>query len=288
MNFTYLRTFVTVCKSGNFTEAANKLFIPQPTVSNRIDCLEEELGQSLFLKKDKGKRSMALSQAGEKFLPHAQRIIDSFESVKEELNASNQTKTIRIASTIPQNHSLILSKIDSLLDEYNYFNIQFSSVAKADVIPEMIEKNVDLAFVTEPIYSQSIESTLLTSDHFELMIPLNHDLSATHELTDVDVLKNENMVLYNHHLLHPYFAKQIYQCCNHVITTDDVEFIKNMLQTHKAITILPSSFMNNIEGMIRRIPISESIQDEKISYYMVYDQKNGYEQKYFYEGLLIN
>lgn len=287
MNFTYLKTFVMVCKSGNFTEAANKLFIPQPTVSNRIRYLEEELEQNLFLKKETGKRSITLTQAGEKFLPYAQNIIKAFNTVKEELNASNQNRRIRVGCTIPHSHPLILSKVDSLFKGDELFNIQIASIEEADVISEIIENTIDLAFVTEPIHSESIESTLLASENLELILPFHHELNHISNLTDLSLLENENIILFDNQFLSIDFESQIIQHCNHIITTKDMEFIKIMLLQEKAIAILPSSFLPETrEGKFNKITISEEVQDEGINYYMVYNQKNHDVLNNFNEKLL--
>lgn len=58
---------MVVCNYENFTEAAKQLHVPQPTISNRIRYLEEELGQELFVRGKKGKRSVELTRAGKNF-----------------------------------------------------------------------------------------------------------------------------------------------------------------------------------------------------------------------------
>lgn len=288
MNFNYLKTFVIVCKSGNFTEAANKLFIPQPTVSNRISYLEEELQQSLFIKKETGKRSIALTQAGKKFLPYAQKIIDTFNNVKEELNASDQRKLLTIGSTIPYSHPIVVKKLNSLLSEDEVYNIECKSIKSSNIISEIIENKIDLAFITEPINTESIKSSLVTRDKLELVLPPNHKLGYLNVLADIDLLKEENIILFDNQLLPSEFVSQIYQHCNHVITTTDMELIKNMLTKKKAITILPSSFITeNLREETNSIPVIDNLQEKSIKYYIVYDEKSYDAQGNLIEMLLI-
>lgn len=273
MNFTYLKTFVIVCESGNFTEAADKLFIPQPTVSNRIRYLEKELNQDLFVKKQKGKRSITLTRAGEKFLVYAQKTIETFDSIKKELNGSLQHRTIKIGSAIPPSHPLVCNKIKALLDKEG-FNIHVSTIEKADIVSEIIDNKIDLAFVTEAVRNQSIKSKLFCSDHFELIIPSNHFMKEYNELANVDLLKDETIILFKNYPLTPKFAKQIYQKCKHIIVTDNMDLIRTMLHDQIAVTFLPSSFIaEDIEGKIKKIPISEDIQSGHIHYYMLYHQE---------------
>ena len=53
MNFTQLKYAITLANEGNFTKAAEKLYITQPTLSIQIKELEKELNQTLFIRAKK-------------------------------------------------------------------------------------------------------------------------------------------------------------------------------------------------------------------------------------------
>jgi DNA-binding transcriptional LysR family regulator len=72
-----LRSFVAVARLGNFTRAAERLNLSQPSLSLQIRQLEQELGLRLL---DRSTRSVALTRAGEDFLPTAARLLDDFQS----------------------------------------------------------------------------------------------------------------------------------------------------------------------------------------------------------------
>jgi LysR family transcriptional regulator, carnitine catabolism transcriptional activator len=72
-----LRSFVAVARLGNFTRAAERLSFSQPSLSLQIRQLEQALGLRLL---DRSTRSVALTQAGEDFLPTAARLLDDFQS----------------------------------------------------------------------------------------------------------------------------------------------------------------------------------------------------------------
>src|SRR5712691_4611159 len=72
-----LRIFVAVARLGNFTRAAERLNLSQPSLSLHIRQLEQELGVRLF---DRSTRSVVLTRAGEDFLPTAERLLDDFQS----------------------------------------------------------------------------------------------------------------------------------------------------------------------------------------------------------------
>jgi DNA-binding transcriptional LysR family regulator len=72
MEFTHLRSFVTVAKFGHLTRAAETLHLSQPALSGHIKALEEELGVTLFERTPSG---MAVTPAGERLLIEAEEII---------------------------------------------------------------------------------------------------------------------------------------------------------------------------------------------------------------------
>jgi DNA-binding transcriptional LysR family regulator len=76
MELHQLRYFVTVVRDGTFTKAAERLYITQPSLSEQIRKLETELGSPLFQRLG---RRLALTSAGECFLPHAERVMFEVE-----------------------------------------------------------------------------------------------------------------------------------------------------------------------------------------------------------------
>src|SRR3984893_1453788 len=72
-----LRIFVAVARLGNFTRAAERLHLSQPSLSLHSRQLEQDLGVRLF---DRSTRSVSLTKAGDDFLPTAERLLDDFQS----------------------------------------------------------------------------------------------------------------------------------------------------------------------------------------------------------------
>jgi LysR family carnitine catabolism transcriptional activator len=77
INLHQLRIFVAVARLGNFTRAAERLHLSQPSLSLHVGQLERDLGVRLF---DRSTRSVSLTKAGDDFLPTAERLLDDFAS----------------------------------------------------------------------------------------------------------------------------------------------------------------------------------------------------------------
>ena len=72
MNMTNIHTFLRVVYSNSLTQAANELFVSQPTVTARLQQLEDEVG-AVLLHRGKGVRTVELTPRGKAFLPLAER-----------------------------------------------------------------------------------------------------------------------------------------------------------------------------------------------------------------------
>lgn len=83
MKLEHLTTFDAVARLGNFTLAADELFITQPSLSRQIMMLEGELGVQLF---ERGRHGATLTDAGERLLPIARRMLADADTALVEMN----------------------------------------------------------------------------------------------------------------------------------------------------------------------------------------------------------
>lgn len=105
MNNTDMETFWAVLEHGTLTAAAEALFITQPTLTNRIQSLESEVGAQLF-HRGKGIRHIELTEAGQRFLPLAYR----WQSLLEETKGVAETAAqeyLRIGAVFSTNQYIL-------------------------------------------------------------------------------------------------------------------------------------------------------------------------------------
>ncbi|MGN0406526.1 MAG: LysR family transcriptional regulator [Bariatricus sp.] len=85
MNFEQIKSFVSVARTGSYSQAAKERYISQPAISNQIKSLEEELERTLFIRKMK---KIVLTEDGKVFYKYANRLLatekDIFNSLKNE------------------------------------------------------------------------------------------------------------------------------------------------------------------------------------------------------------
>ena len=80
MTLQQLRYVVTVAKMGNITEAAKKLFLSQPSLTNSIRELEKEINIVIFHRTNKG---VITSHEGEEFLSYARQVLEQVGLLEE-------------------------------------------------------------------------------------------------------------------------------------------------------------------------------------------------------------
>ena len=76
MEFIQIEAFLAAAETGSFRRAAETLFLSQPSVSARVQSLEEELGVPLFHRMGRGVR---LTDMAKTFRPYAERCVESFQ-----------------------------------------------------------------------------------------------------------------------------------------------------------------------------------------------------------------
>src|SRR6266700_4977577 len=99
MNFSQLQSVVALAETGNFTEAAYTIDLTQSAVSHAISTLERELGVTLFERNRKG--VVALTDAGQKIIPHVRALLAQAEAIEQEARAmrGEAAGKIRVGNT---------------------------------------------------------------------------------------------------------------------------------------------------------------------------------------------
>lgn len=95
MDLNLARTFLTVVYGGSFVLAAERLCVSQTTVTARIKSLEEQLGAQLFVRSASGS---SLTPAGERFVPHAQQLLATWQDALRNMSACERKEPLRIGA----------------------------------------------------------------------------------------------------------------------------------------------------------------------------------------------
>ena len=93
MDLYQVRYFLTIAETGNFSRAAERLYLSQPSLSTGIKKLEQELGVTLF---ERGGRRTVLTPAGRSFLDKAAVMMQQYQAAVNEMKGFHSQPTLRV------------------------------------------------------------------------------------------------------------------------------------------------------------------------------------------------
>ncbi len=193
MELHQLRYFVAVARTGSFTRAAESCFVSQPSLSQQLKKLEEELGESLV---HRMRQQATLTESGKRFLKRASRILREVEEARRD--AESHRNLIRGEVRIGVIPTAAPFMIPPALRE---FAREFPGV-RGTVVEEPTVKlrellthcELDLAVVSLPIEGASWHVEPLLEEELLLATPPGHRL-ARQEKVALDDLRDEQFVL---------------------------------------------------------------------------------------------
>lgn len=193
MEMHQLRYMVALARTGNFSRAAEQCNVAQPSLSQQIQKLEDELGERLF---DRMKRQVQLTPHGTAFLRHAVRILEEVEAAKREAGDALDLKHGSIAiGVLPTIAPYLLPPIMAR------FSAKFSGVdltvhedTTAQLLKLVQDYEIDFALVSEPIMDDRLAVTELFTEELVLALPPKHRLAKKRILTSAD-LRDERLIV---------------------------------------------------------------------------------------------
>ncbi len=150
MTLSQLNYFVTVAKNGHLTQTAKELLIAQPSLSQAIHKLEDELGFALFEKRG---RTLILTKEGNDFYPYALKVVRSVQNAEHSAHNiyRRHMENIRFAYTRPLPESYVPKLIQSFFENHQNqnVNIETYSAPTADILEALKKDKIDFGFCSE-------------------------------------------------------------------------------------------------------------------------------------------
>jgi LysR family hydrogen peroxide-inducible transcriptional activator len=169
MEMQQLRYVVAVARSGNFSRAAEQCHVAQPSLSQQIQKLENELGERIF---DRMKREAKLTVHGEVFLRRAVRILEEVDAAKREAKDATEllrgTVTLGVLPTIAP--YLLAAVMPDFMEKYPGVEFMVQEDTTAHLLKLLIACEIDFAMASQPIRDERLEVRTLFAE--ELLLAL--------------------------------------------------------------------------------------------------------------------
>jgi LysR family hydrogen peroxide-inducible transcriptional activator len=198
MELHQLRYFCAVAEAGSFSRAAEQSHVSQPSLSQQIMKLEDELGARLF---DRLGRSVRLTETGQTFLPRARAVLRELEAARgdvvEQKHSIGGYVTIGVIPTVapyflPQRLTRFSRK---------YPQVQLTVVE--EITPTLLEllraSRADLAILALPIRGHEFETFPLLTEPLFAALPQGHKLAKRRWLSLKDLRSQPFLLLRDGH-----------------------------------------------------------------------------------------
>src|SRR5256885_10667902 len=149
MEMHQLAYFESVSRHLHFTRAAEELNVAQPSVSQQIRKLESELGAPLF---HRMKRHVALTEAGQTFLPHARAVLQRLDEARLEVQELSGLRrgTLSVGAPPSVGTHLLPRALAAFSRRHPGIGLAFREAGSRTLISQLEQGELDMAGVDSP------------------------------------------------------------------------------------------------------------------------------------------
>ncbi|WP_093712641.1 LysR family transcriptional regulator [Actinacidiphila alni] len=197
MQFQQLAYFVAVADTRHFTRAAEAVHVSQPSLSQQIRALENELGAPLF---SRARGNIALTDAGEALLPLARRILADADTARHEVLELAQLRRgrVRLGATPSLCTGLLPDVLRDFHDRHPGVQLLIEEGGSHDLVRELARGALDLALVVLPLPSPSPALTTVELFQEDLVAVSAADAEPLRSPARISDLKGRPMVMFRH------------------------------------------------------------------------------------------
>ncbi|MGV7104980.1 LysR substrate-binding domain-containing protein [Flavobacterium sp. U410] len=193
MTITQLHYVLAVAEHKNFTLAAEKCFVTQPTLSMQIQKLEEELDILIF---DRSKKPISLTEVGEKIVTQAKNIVNEAGRIKDIVDQQKgyiggEFKVGIIPTVMP---TLLPMFLNNFIHKYPKVNLIIEENTTEEIIAKLKNGHLDCAIAATPLEEDSLKEIVLYYEPFVAYIPENNKNFSKNEI-EINDLNEDNILL---------------------------------------------------------------------------------------------
>ncbi|GAB5399783.1 MAG: LysR substrate-binding domain-containing protein [Aureisphaera sp.] len=198
MTITQLKYVLAVAEHKNFTKAAQKTFVTQPTLSMQIQKLEEELDILIF---DRSKKPIELTAVGHKIVTQAKSIVNEAERMQDVVDQEKgfiggEFKLGIIPTIMP---TLLPMFLKTFTVRYPKVQLKIEELTTDEIITKLLDGHIDAAIAATPLYQEKIKERPLYYEPFVGYIPESHRLYSKEQIETSDLEIDDILLLEDGH-----------------------------------------------------------------------------------------
>lgn len=193
MTITQLKYALAIAEHKNFTKAAEKCFVTQPTLSTQIQKLEDELDIIIF---DRSKKPIELTDVGRKIVYQARNIVNEADRIQDIVDQQKgfiggEFRLGVIPTIMP---TLLPMFLNNFIKKFPKVKLKIEELTTEDIMTRLSDGHLDAGIAATPLESDNIKERVLYYEPFVAYVPTNHRL-RDNKMLEVDDLDIDDMLL---------------------------------------------------------------------------------------------
>lgn len=219
MTITQLHYVLAVAEHQNFTKAAQKVFVTQPTLSMQIQKLEEELEVQIF---DRSKKPIELTEVGKKIVFQARNIVNESDRIQDIVDQQKgfiggEFRLGIIPTIMP---TLLPMFLTNFIKKYPKVKLKIEELHTEAIIEKLQDGHLDAAIAATPLEHETIKERVLYYEPFVAYTPPGHRLSKEQKIKPEELDVDDILLLEDGHC----FKEGILNICKTNKDADNASF----------------------------------------------------------------
>lgn len=254
MRIEQLQQFLILAEELNYSNAAERLYISQPSLSKSIRAMEQELGEQLF---HRGTRRVTLTESGQVLLEYAKTICRTYEEAQEQLHARKTANIVAEVMPLTFQHD-----IADMLAEFSRcspdIRMRIMERENQETINRLKRNEIDLAIMRYEGHDESLRVIPVLSNKIILAVSRDHPL-ASKDRVSLQEMQGETFLTFNK-------ASEMYQKSKELLKSSGVytglrsselrvNTMKAFISRHQAVALLTDNMIEDDDPCIRKLDI---------------------------------
>ena len=197
MQLHQLAYFVAVAETRHFTRAAEREHVAQPSLSQQIRALEQELGSPLF---NRVRGNITLTPAGETLLPLARRILADAATARRQVQELLDLRrgTVRLGATPSLCTGFLPEVLRDFHNDYPGIQLIVEEGGSRDLVRDLAMGRLDLALIILPLHSSdpALATTPLLRENLVVVTSLRSPAPGPDGELRIDDLRDQPLVMF--------------------------------------------------------------------------------------------
>lgn len=268
MEIHQLTYFVAVAETGSFSRAAERCNVAQPSLSQQIQKLEQELGEPLF---DRLPRKVVLTDAGRMLLPRAINILSDLHDIKHTLNQNTDSgHGLLSVGFIPTIAPFVLPRvIKRFSQEFPNARLSVQEDLTEAIVRGLLDGKLDVGITSMPILHRLIRTQELLTEPLLVASSKDNDFISRASIHVKDLDKFPFIALSEMHCL----GEQVQSFCHRqdlelkiVCDTSQLTTVKNCVEIGLGVSLVPRALaVSDTSQKVKYRPLNGATPQRKIA-----------------------